>query len=191
MAQENGRLPPSQIDSAMPGSGMDLEGGEDIEVETVEEETPGFDESMVEIQEDGSANINFEEAAAEELSKDFDFKQMQIAALEDDRRSPWCVKLDIPANIQPQNISFIPQQIIKSIRIGGFYLADSSPPTTENNTEYTYTYTKSDIKFHVLARPEQFLPIYTEKGINEKSKYWNNVSCNRRYARLHRKLVRN
>ena len=40
MAQGNGRLPPSQIDSAMPGSGMDLEGGEDIEVETVEEETP-------------------------------------------------------------------------------------------------------------------------------------------------------
>ena len=73
MAQGNGRLPPSQIDSAMPGSGMDLEGGEDIEVEAVEEETPGFDESMVEIQEDGSANINFEEAAAEELSQDFDF----------------------------------------------------------------------------------------------------------------------
>ena len=73
MAQGNGRLPPSQIDSAMPGSGMDLEGGEDIEVETVEEETPNFDESMVEVQEDGSVNINFEEAAAEELSQEFDF----------------------------------------------------------------------------------------------------------------------
>ena len=73
MAQGNGRLPPSQIDSAMPGSGMDLEGGEDIEVETVEEETPNFDESMIEVQEDGSVNINFEEAAAEELSQEFDF----------------------------------------------------------------------------------------------------------------------
>ena len=74
MAQGNGRLPPSQIDSAMPGAGIPLEdGGEEIEIEEVEEETPTFDESMVEVQEDGSVNINFEEAAAEELSQEFDF----------------------------------------------------------------------------------------------------------------------
>ena len=38
MAQENGRLPPSQIDSAMPGAGIPLEGDEEIEVEVEEEE---------------------------------------------------------------------------------------------------------------------------------------------------------
>ena len=74
MAQENGRLPPSQIDSAMPGVGVPLgEEGEEIEIEQEEIETPDFDESMVEVQEDGSVNINFEEAAAAELEQEFDF----------------------------------------------------------------------------------------------------------------------
>jgi hypothetical protein len=53
MAQENGRLPPSQIDSAMPGAGVPLgEEGEEIEIEQEEIETPDFDASMVEVQEE-------------------------------------------------------------------------------------------------------------------------------------------
>ena len=74
MARENGKLPPSQVDSAMPGAGMPVgEQGDEIEIEEEEVETPEFDESMVEVQEDGSVNINFEEAAAEELAAEFDF----------------------------------------------------------------------------------------------------------------------
>ena len=100
--------------------------------------------------------------------------------IEHDRRSPWCVKLDIHKITQPpEGISFsLHPQTIRSIRIGGFYLADSSPPTTENNTKYTYT--KSDIRFYVKQRPEQFLPIYSDEDIktksnsNEKQKYWKN-----------------
>ena len=71
MAQGNGRLPPSQIDSAMPGSGMDLEGGEDIEVEVEEEEEEAVPSAIIE-NEDGSVDLDFNEIVKEELLAEHD-----------------------------------------------------------------------------------------------------------------------
>ena len=63
MAQGNGKLPPSQVDSAMPGAGLPLE-EEDTEVEVEEEEVEPTE--IVE-EEDGSVVLNFEDAIKEEL----------------------------------------------------------------------------------------------------------------------------
>ena len=63
MAQGNGKLPPSQVDSAMPGAGLPFE-EEDTEIEVEEEEVEPTE--IVE-EEDGSVVLNFEDAIKEEL----------------------------------------------------------------------------------------------------------------------------
>tara|TARA_R100001244_G_scaffold48623_2_gene43280 strand:+ start:71 stop:2476 length:2406 start_codon:yes stop_codon:yes gene_type:complete len=69
MAQENGRLPPSQIDSAMPGAGIPLEGDEEIEVEVEEEEQ---EPSEIIENEDGSVVLDFNSVVKEELLAEHD-----------------------------------------------------------------------------------------------------------------------
>ena len=69
MAQGNGRLPPSQIDSAMPGAGIPLEGDEEIEVEVEEEEV---EPSEIIENEDGSVSLDFNSVVKEELLAEHD-----------------------------------------------------------------------------------------------------------------------
>ena len=69
MAQGNGRLPPSQIDSAMPGAGIPLEGDEEIEVEVEEEEV---EPSEIIENEDGSVVLDFNSVVKEELLAEHD-----------------------------------------------------------------------------------------------------------------------
>ena len=70
MAQGNGKLPPSQIDSAMPGIGIPVEGeDEDIEIEVEDDEQ---ELSEIVENEDGSVSLDFNSAVKEELLLEHD-----------------------------------------------------------------------------------------------------------------------
>ena len=74
MARQNGKLPPSQIDSAMPGAGLPLE-EEDTEVEIEEED---IEPTEILEEEDGSVVLNFEDAVKEELLMDSDANLAEV-----------------------------------------------------------------------------------------------------------------